>query len=368
VTSRAAPAVAIGLLAIAACRDLIGYEAGLSLDADAGPLPSRGSGADSSPEHGTDAAPDAADPYVSDGSAPSCAPPDPNPSVEPRSCTKLAPTCGPDGGDDCCAWTVLPAGAYDRTGKGGYDASVSAFGLDTYEVTVGRFRAFVAEYAPDMTPACAGRNAHDPNDPGWYARWKAELPEDRNALVDGLMCGTDPTWTADAGDNENRPINCLTWYEAQAFCIWDHGRLPTEAEWIYAAVGGSQARKYPWGSTVPNLDTKLATYGCLYPTGASKCVDDAVNISPVGRSSAGNARWGQADMAGNLLEWVLDFDGDRESDCHDCAILNTGLSRVIKGSSYFGDATELTNDTRQTSGPTVSEEDYGVRCARNQAP
>ncbi len=49
-----------------------------------------------------------------------------------------------------------------------------------------------------------------------------------------------------AGSNENQPINCVTWYEAFAFCISDGGYLPTAAEWNYAAAGGSDQRAYPF--------------------------------------------------------------------------------------------------------------------------
>ena len=50
------------------------------------------------------------------------------------------------------------------------------------------------------------------------------------------------TWTA---NNDNLPMNCITWFEAFAFCIWDGGRLPTELEWNYAAAGGSSQNVYP---------------------------------------------------------------------------------------------------------------------------
>jgi hypothetical protein len=70
----------------------------------------------------------------------------------------------------------------------------------------------------------------------------------------------DMTWTDTVGPNENLPMNCVPWYKAFAFCVWDGGRLPTEAEWNYAATGGNEQRKYPWGSTAP--DDALAVFNC----------------------------------------------------------------------------------------------------------
>jgi len=52
--------------------------------------------------------------------------------------------------------------------------------------------------------------------------------------------------------------------QSHAFCIWDGGFLAGEAEWNYAAAGGSEQRSYPWGSTVPGANAKLAVYGCYY--------------------------------------------------------------------------------------------------------
>ncbi|WP_438023210.1 formylglycine-generating enzyme family protein [Sorangium sp. So ce233] len=54
------------------------------------------------------------------------------------------------------------------------------------------------------------------------------------------------------GENEARPIRCVSWSVAFAFCAWDGGRLPTEAEWNHASAGGSEQREYPWGNAFPN--------------------------------------------------------------------------------------------------------------------
>jgi formylglycine-generating enzyme required for sulfatase activity len=59
--------------------------------------------------------------------------------------------------------------------------------------------------------------------------------------------GAGLTWTASVGGNENLPINGVNWWESYAFCIWDGGFLPSEAEWESAAAGGDQQRKISMG-------------------------------------------------------------------------------------------------------------------------
>jgi formylglycine-generating enzyme required for sulfatase activity len=185
-----------------------------------------------------------------------------------------------------------------------FPATIANFRIDPYEVTVGRFRRFVAEYSQTMTASGAGKNPSNPADTGWNTAWNSMLPTNATALAGakGLLCDSAyQTWTSLAGSNENRPINCVNWYEAYAFCIWDGGRLPTEAEWEYLAAGGD-CRQYPWGSSpAPASDANLAVYGCFY-NGTGTC-SGITNIAPVGSVAAGSSRWGQFDLAGNVWEW-----------------------------------------------------------------
>src|SRR5262245_36043191 len=97
------------------------------------------------------------------------------------------------------------------------------------------------------------------------------IPTSASARDALLLC--DPmygTWTSSEGPNENKPINCLNWYAAYAFCIWDGGFLPTEAEWELAASGGEE-RVFPW-SDPPGSTTVSASDACLFPDCAGPVV------------------------------------------------------------------------------------------------
>src|SRR5262249_42064726 len=154
-------------------------------------------------------------------------------------------------------------------------ATVSDFRLDTYEVTLGRFRQFVnAGMGTQASPPANGAGARTlngmANQGGWDPTWTANLPADVGQLGAAGDC-TPPlnSWTDTPGANEVLPMNCITWYEAFAFCVWDGGFLPTEAERSYAAAGGNEQRAFPWSNPASSL-----TIDCSYANynNVTKCV------------------------------------------------------------------------------------------------
>jgi len=315
-------------------------------------------------------------------------PPDaaPDEKVRGASCVGLARTCGPDESADCCQAAMVPGGTFYRSydtaadmmfSFRGYPATVSPFVLDTYEVTVGRFRMFVnAGMGTQERPPAPGAGAHPKleTNSGWDISWNANLVSDTATLSQALTLGADcseHTWTAAPGNNENEPINCVTWYEAMAFCIWDGGYLPTEAEWSYAAGGGDQHRAYPWSDPGPpsptNIDCMHANYFRGAPSGMY-CVNGFVGaINHVGSESPdGDGRWGHSDLAGNLWEWVLDWYADPHLlPCNDCARLTKATwGREVRGGGYGNPAEDLRAAGRGQFDPAKRNNSFGLRCAK----
>ena len=292
-------------------------------------------------------------------------------------------------------------GSYNRKyvndGSGARDlgapALVSNFRLDKYDVTVGRFRQFVKAWNNGngwMPAAGSGKHTHlnggkgltncaaaGTYETGWVAADDSNIAPTPQNLACGSVNGTNPTWTATAGANEMLPITCVNWYEAYAFCIWDGGFLPTEAEWEYAAAGGSQQLAFPWGSTMPGTESQYAIYGCYYPSGTGTCTTS--NLAPVGTAILGAGRWGQLDLVGEVWQWELDWANPYVSPCIDCAYLTQGgtLNRMVWG-DYFADPSPATPaSVLATLTPPGSPPDQladaqprngnaGFRCARAQ--
>lgn len=268
----------------------------------------------------------------------------------------------------CCASPDLPGGTFPMGSDEAFDerpehgVTVSAFQLDAFEVTVGRFRSFLQDFDKGWRPMDGAGNHPKISESGWQIAWEARLPKDRNTFVENLKClPFKHTWTDLPAHNEQFPINCVNWHEAFAFCVWDGGRLPTEAEWEYAAAGGSENRYYPWGPIAPSCD-ELRNF-----------CDDGADPSPfiaVGQKPKGNARWGHFDLAGSMWEWTFDAYDDtwylgRGKTCVDCANVAPG-TRADRGGSYYETETDLFRSSYRGRDFQDNRNDWlGFRCARN---
>lgn len=279
--------------------------------------------------------------------------------VNPPSCAKLGErTCADT--TSCCNALEVPGGSYIRDYDAteyvskDYTATLSPFLLDRFEVTVGRFAAFVNAYQNLRLEIGAGKSLHIESDAGWQS--SSALPLDRNALEETLDCaGGD--WISGQNEYLNLPINCVSFYVAYAFCIWDGGRLPTEAEWNFAASGGAEQREYPW-STAANmgLDSDRAFY------------DQVAGIPiEVGQKPLGIGRWGHSDLAGNVAEWTLDYYSPQYPStlCNDCLNTAEQATRSVRGGGYRFNESAQKSSARRSFAPNATRSFIGIRCARD---
>jgi formylglycine-generating enzyme required for sulfatase activity len=233
------------------------------------------------------------------------------------------------------------------------------FYLDRFEVTVGRFRNFLASYTEwrqDGHPRQDEGEHPRIADTGWQERWNYQLPQEASGLeAEVENCFSIPFPNLHDAAAQNLPMNCVTWFEAFAFCIWDEGRLPTEIEWQHAATGGTlEDRIYPWGD-VPEPISEYAVYDCSLPC----------EIPPVGSKPLGIAFWGQLDLAGSVAEWVFDGgDPYPESCSRDCANTTPEDQRMFRGGSFSNDASSLRSTLRNSASPELRNYFHGFRCAR----
>lgn len=156
-----------------------------------------------------------------------------------------------------------------------------------------------------------------------YARWVQEDPKSRKMPE-------APMWNKKWQD-EARPMVNVSWEQAETFCQWVGGRLPTEAEWEYAARAGKENEAFPLNSE--NSREKANFYG---RQGNDKYLDEAARpkrFDPVGR-------YGLYDMAGNVWEWTRDYFSETyysSSPLEDPTGPPTGKERVARGGSFMSD-------------------------------
>jgi sulfatase modifying factor 1 len=215
-----------------------------------------------------------------------------------------------------------------------------AFHLGQHEVTVGQFRRFMEEtgYVPESQADGSGGYGYNPQyDPTKSPRGDA-------------FEGRDPkyAWSNPGfAQGEDHPVVNVTWYDAVALCGWlsrREGRtyrLPTEAEWEYAARAGTTTRFHSGNDPqsllkVANIfDTDSAANWERWKPYALKGADGYAFTAPVG-SFAPNA-WGLFDMHGNVWEWTSDWyseDYYARSPLHDPVGPATGRNKVRRGGSW----------------------------------
>ena len=281
--------------------------------------------------------------------------------ITPPSCGLLGTrTCGDSA--SCCRALEVPGGSFIRDYDGKqytsphFAATISTFLMDRFEVSVGRFAAFVNAFPNLELKEGDGKSPRIPDDLGW--RDSYPLPKTSEELLAELHC-PNTTWVDSEDGDLNLPANCVDFYTAYAFCIWDQGRLPTEAEWNYAAAGGDEQREFPWSVNGDSgLDLDHANYG-----------GDAGSALPiaVGTKPKGNGRWGHSDLSGNVNEWTLDYYTQvyASTVCRDCVNQVAQPTRTTRGGAYAFNESAQKVDYRTSGQPNTPRSYTGFRCVRD---
>jgi len=226
---------------------------------------------------------------------------------------------------------LIPGGSFvdtfvldDRSGPQ-VSHDVETFRMERTEVTVAQYQACVDDLA------CAP--------PG---------------LIFGALEAPD-LFNYSAPGRATHPVNGVSWFDAQAYCAWTCGRLPTEWEWEWAARGRGEGRTYPWGNAPePNCDLAVMFSD---ESGCGERHTDVVGSKPSDGLDGG------VDMAGNLSEWTA-------SPYYDSAYYDRRFSEsdtvVLRGGDWGSDyAPRFRADFREEVLPTLVSEYVGFRCARS---
>lgn len=288
---------------------------------------------------------------------------------------------------------LIPAGTFEMGGDNEQAKSdefpkhkvmVDAFWIDETEVTNAQFKKFI-EATHYITTAEKDFDYTDIN--GKVIHQKAGslvfqlLHKNQDAIINNWWHFVEgANWKHPQGPNstiagkDNFPVVQVSWYDAQAYCKWAGKRLPTEAEWEYAARGGLKNNIYSFGNDNANLYKKLNSWNGNFPY-TNTLQDKYERTAPVKSFPANN--YGLFDMSGNVWEWCNDwYDKNYYQFCKNNTIFknpmgansNSVLEKVMRGGSF------LCNDSycsgfrvaaRMKSNIETSLEHTGFRCVKN---
>ncbi len=201
-------------------------------------------------------------------------------------------------------------------------------------------------------------------EPFWLGRTEVPVEAfERFVRATGRAMPPEPQGLPDYNDDwekKSHPMVKVTWEEAQAYCTWAGGRLPTEAEWERAARGGVEGLKYPWGNERTHDE---ANY---WRTGSR---DGWKHTAPVASFPANG--YGLYDMAGNVYEWTADWfaeDYFGRSPGRDPRGPASGKQRSVRGGAGFINPAVLRISTRLQHEPDGRNLNVGFRCALDERP
>lgn len=220
---------------------------------------------------------------------------------------------------------------------------MDAFFIDKYEVSVAQYAAFLNELGGYLQ-ACGRRDCTLPRQRVGFTNYLMEETAEDGSLIFVAMPGF-----------ADYPANHISWYGAAAYCTYVGGRLPTEAEWEYAARG-TDGRLYPWGNEPPNQF--VAVYMSL----------SFDNVKPVDALPDGASPFGAEGMAGSMWEWTADWYDPayyRSGPAANPTGPNIGETKSARGGAWpnNNEADRIRTANRTGFDPTYISASVGFRCA-----
>ena len=239
-----------------------------------------------------------------------------------------------------------------------HEVTLRAFWIDRNTVTVAQFAAFVA----------ATGHVTDAE----QYRWSGVFD-----IAGGQWTRSDGAdWRHPDGPNlpgprPDEPVTQVSWHDAVAYARWAGKRLPTEAEWEYAARGGLAGKTYAWGDSLRPGGKPVANWWQGHFPDRNTGEDGFLGRAPVGSFPANG--YGLNDMAANVWQWVADYYAPRYSSNpeQNPAGPVRGTERVLRGGSFLCAQNFCQNFRvfgRSHSAEDTGLNNVGFRCARDAAP
>jgi formylglycine-generating enzyme required for sulfatase activity len=182
--------------------------------------------------------------------------------------------------------------------------------------------------------------------------------------MDAGFCVQPTGWGMSGFNAPEQPVVLVRWTEAQTYGEWAGGRLPTEAEWEYAARG-LQGYLFPWGNDFEGSRLNYCDRNCSQANPDQRYDDGCAQLAPVGSYSEWPSWCGVLDMAGNVWEWVADryaADYYETAPAENPPGPDSGSLRVIRGGSWTDYPAWTRCAIREAIYPSPGRDNVGFRC------